>query len=211
MKFSKTNLLAKRAIDVVISSIVIFFSIPLIIVIGILIRIKLGAPILFKQERPGKDAFPFEMYKFRSMSNERDAHGNLKPDSERLTRFGCMLRSSSIDELPELWSVLKGEMSLVGPRPLLMEYLPLYSADQFRRHSLRPGITGWAQINGRNAISWDEKFRLDIWYVDNFSFLLDLKIIAITAWKIIVREGISHGEEVTMPRFLGERDGMVAK
>lgn len=163
----------------------------------------MGTPVIFSQIRPGKDGKPFRMYKFRSMKNATDEAGNPLPDDQRMTPFGAKLRSSSLDELPELWNVLKGEMSLVGPRPLLMEYLPLYSPEQYRRHEVRPGVTGWAQVNGRNAISWEDKFKLDVWYVDNRSFLLDLKIIFLTIKKVFVKEGISAQGEATMPRFTG--------
>lgn len=164
---------------------------------------KLGSPVLFRQTRPGKDGKPFGMIKFRTMRDAVDAEGNALPDAQRMTPFGQLLRSTSLDELPELWNVLKGDMSLVGPRPLLMEYLPLYSSEQFRRHDVRPGITGWAQINGRNALSWEEKFKLDVWYVENRSFWLDIKIIFLTIKKVLVRDGISAKGEATMPKFLG--------
>lgn len=176
---------------------------PLILVLILLIRQKLGSPVFFTQTRPGLYGEPFKMVKFRTMTDARDTDGNLLPDNIRLTALGRFLRSTSLDELPELWNVLKGEMSLVGPRPLLMEYLPLYTQAQARRHEVRPGITGWAQINGRNAISWDEKFKLDIWYVDNQSFWLDLKILLLTVKKVFVREGISAEGEATMPKFTG--------
>lgn len=164
----------------------------------------MGSPVLFCQTRPGRNGKPFQMIKFRTMRDAVDQQGNFLPDAERLTSLGRFLRSSSLDELPELWNVLKGEMSLVGPRPLLMEYLPLYSPDQARRHELRPGVTGWAQINGRNAISWEQKFALDVWYVDNQSLLLDLRILWLTIRKVIKREGISATGEATMPRFTGD-------
>ena len=176
---------------------------PLLLILIVLVRLKLGSPIFFTQVRPGLHGKPFKMIKFRTMTDARDADGNLLPDNIRLTAFGRFLRSTSLDELPELWNVLKGDMSLVGPRPLLMEYLPLYTAEQARRHQVRPGITGWAQINGRNAISWEEKFRLDVWYVDHQSFWLDLKILALTLKKVFVREGISAKDEATMPKFTG--------
>ena len=176
---------------------------PLLLILMVLVRLKLGSPIFFTQVRPGLHGKPFKMIKFRTMTDARDADGNLLPDNIRLTAFGRFLRSTSLDELPELWNVLKGDMSLVGPRPLLMEYLPLYTPEQARRHQARPGITGWAQINGRNAISWEEKFKLDVWYVDNQSFWLDLKILALTIKKVFVREGISAEGEATMPKFTG--------
>ena len=169
------------------------------------IRSKLGSPVLFKQIRPGLHGKPFTMVKFRTMTDARDASGALLPDAQRLTPFGRFLRASSLDELPELWNVLRGEMSLVGPRPLLMEDLPLYSLEQARRHEVRPGITGWAQVNGRNAISWTEKFALDVWYVDNRSLWLDMRILWLTVRKVLVRDGISAAGEATMPRFEGDK------
>ena len=168
-----------------------------------LVRRKLGSPVFFRQVRPGMNGKPFEMVKFRTMTDERGPDGQLLPDAVRLTPFGRFLRSSSLDELPELWNVLKGDMSLVGPRPLLMEYLPLYSPEQARRHEVRPGVTGWAQINGRNAISWEDKFKLDTWYVDNQSLWLDIKILWLTVKKVLVREGISAPGDATMPVFTG--------
>lgn len=180
---------------------------PLLVILAVLVRIKLGSPVLFKQERPGLNSRIFTMYKFRTMTDERDEAGNLLPDSERLPPFGKFLRSASLDELPELINVLKGDMSLVGPRPLLVEYLPRYSPFQARRHEVRPGITGWAQINGRNAISWEEKFALDVWYVENASLSLDLKILFLTVLKIIKREGISMEGQATMSKFLGPEEG----
>jgi len=165
------------------------------------VRRELGRPVLFRQVRPGLHGKPFMMYKFRTMTEERDAEGRLLPDEKRLTSFGAWLRSWSLDELPELFNVLKGDMSLVGPRPLLMEYLDRYTPEQFRRHEVKPGITGWAQINGRNAISWEEKFKLDVWYVDNWSLWLDMKIIALTFWKVIKREGINQPGHATMEEF----------
>lgn len=181
----------KRLFDIIASAIGLLLLMPVIAVVGLQIRRKLGSPVLFRQVRPGKDGKPFEMIKFRTMRDAIDDEGNLLPDTERITPFGQFLRSTSLDELPELWNVLKGDMSLVGPRPLLMEYLPLYSAEQYRRHEVRPGVTGWAQINGRNAISWEEKFNLDTWYVDNRSLWLDLKIIYLTIKKVLVRDGIT--------------------
>ncbi|HMY81583.1 MAG TPA: sugar transferase, partial [Agitococcus sp.] len=176
-----------------------------IIVVAILVNSKLGSPIFFKQIRPGLGGKPFKMVKFRTMLDAVDSQGNPLPDEVRLTDFGKFLRSTSLDELPELWNVLKGDMSLVGPRPLLMEYLPLYSADQARRHEVRPGVTGWAQINGRNAISWEQKFELDTWYVDNQSLWLDIKILFLTVWKVVHRDGISAAGEATMTRFTGTK------
>lgn len=191
----------KRLLDIVIAALMLLLLSPLIILIGILVRFDLGAPLLFYQLRPGKNAKAFRMIKFRTMRNVCD--GNPLPDAERLTQLGRFLRSTSLDELPGLLSVLKGDMSLVGPRPLLMEYLPLYSPEQARRHEVRPGITGWAQVNGRNALSWDEKFALDLWYIDNRSLMLDLKILLLTVRKVLVRDGISAVGEATMPKFTG--------
>ncbi len=195
----------KRLFDFSLAAVAIVLLMPFMILIGIMIRRKLGSPVLFRQIRPGLHGKPFEMIKFRTMRDAVDANGNPLPDSERMTPFGCFLRSTSLDELPELWNVLKGDMSLVGPRPLLMEYLPLYSPEQYRRHGVRPGVTGWAQINGRNALSWEEKFKLDVWYVDNRSLWLDLKIIFLTIKKVVVRDGISAEGEVTMPKFTGRK------
>ncbi|ESQ99728.1 sugar transferase [Stutzerimonas chloritidismutans AW-1] len=196
----------KRLFDIVASALGLLLLSIVIAVVAWKIRRKLGSPVLFRQVRPGLDGQPFEMIKFRTMRDAVDAQGNSLPDSERMTPFGSFLRASSLDELPELWNVLKGDMSLVGPRPLLMEYLPLYSAEQSRRHELRPGVTGWAQVNGRNALSWEEKFKLDIWYVDNRSFWLDLKIIFLTVKKVFIREGISAQGEATMSKFEGSVD-----
>ena len=193
----------KRLFDIIASAIGLFLFAPVIAVVAFQIRRKLGSPVLFRQVRPGKDGQPFEMVKFRTMRDAIDKHGDPLPDFERMTPFGAFLRSTSLDELPELWNVLKGDMSLVGPRPLLMEYLPLYSKEQYRRHQARPGVTGWAQVNGRNAINWEDKFRLDIWYVDNYSFWLDLKIIYLTVKKVLVRDGISAEGEATMSKFTG--------
>lgn len=193
----------KRMFDLCMSFIGLLILLPVIIIVSVMIDRRLGRPILFSQVRPGLHGKPFKMYKFRTMKDAVDSHGNPLPDSERMTPFGAFLRSSSLDELPGLWNVLKGDMSLVGPRPLLMEYLPLYSAEQARRHEVKPGITGWAQVNGRNAISWEQKFQYDIWYVENQSFWLDLKIIALTLKKVLVREGISAAGEVTMSKFSG--------
>jgi len=176
---------------------------PVILLLAVLVRVKLGSPVLFRQVRPGMDGRAFQMAKFRTMTDGRGTNGELLPDADRLTGFGQFLRSSSLDELPELWNVLKGDMSLVGPRPLLMEYLPLYSERQARRHEVRPGITGWAQVNGRNALSWDEKFELDVWYVENRTLWLDIKIIFLTIWQVIKRDGISEPGAATMSRFTG--------
>jgi len=193
----------KRLFDISASTIGLLLLAPVIALLAWQIRKKLGSPVLFRQIRPGLHGKPFQMVKFRTMRDAIGPDGQPLPDAERMTPFGSFLRSASLDELPELWNVLKGEMSLVGPRPLLMEYLPLYSSEQARRHQVRPGVTGWAQINGRNALSWEEKFRLDVWYVDNQSFWLDLKILALTVKKVFVREGISAAGEATMPRFTG--------
>lgn len=178
---------------------------PILGLISLLIRFKLGSPILFRQQRPGFYGKPFFCYKFRTMTNSRDGDGNLLPDSERLNGFGRFLRSTSLDELPELFNVLKGDMSLVGPRPLLMQYLERYTPEQMRRHEVKPGITGWAQVNGRNALTWEEKFKLDVWYVDNWSLWLDLKIIAMTIWKILKREGINQPGHATVEYFRGSK------
>lgn len=196
----------KRIFDISFSlATLLAVAVPLF-ALAVMVRCFLGAPVLFAQIRPGLAGKPFHMIKFRTMTDVHDAAGKLLPDAERLTRFGRFLRSSSLDELPELWNVLKGDMSLVGPRPLLMEYLPLYSSEQARRHHVRPGITGWAQINGRNAISWEEKFVLDVWYVDHQGFFLDLKILILTVWRVLMREGISAGGEATMSKFTGTQD-----
>ncbi|MBV1928181.1 MAG: sugar transferase [Gammaproteobacteria bacterium] len=193
----------KRLFDITSAFIGIVVLLPLLVVASMLVRVKLGSPVLFVQKRPGLDGNIFPMIKFRSMRDALDTRGNVLPDSERLTPFGKKLRGLSLDELPGLFSVLKGDMSLVGPRPLLVEYLPLYSAEQARRHEVRPGITGWAQVNGRNAISWEDKFKFDVWYVDNQSFWLDIKILLLTVKKVLVRDGISAKGEVTMSKFTG--------
>ncbi|MBB5322524.1 sugar transferase [Marinobacter oulmenensis] len=196
----------KRLFDVLCALFAIMLLFPVILVVGILIHRKLGSPILFRQTRPGKGGKPFLMIKFRTMLDAVDKQGNPLPDDQRMTAFGRFLRSTSLDELPELWNVLKGEMSLVGPRPLLMEYLPLYSEEQYRRHDVCPGVTGWAQVNGRNALSWEDKFKLDVWYVDNQSFLLDLKILFLTVKKVLIRDGISGEGEATMSKFSGNQN-----
>ena len=193
----------KRAFDIFVSALALTLGAPLFAILALLVRVKLGAPVFFAQMRPGLRGALFPLRKFRTMTDARDANGALLDDARRLTPFGRWLRATSLDELPELWSVLIGDMSLVGPRPLLKDYLPLYSAEQARRHEVKPGLTGWAQVNGRNALSWEEKFRFDIWYVDHRSFFLDLKIIALTLVKILQREGIAHDGEATAPRFLG--------
>ena len=193
----------KRLFDIVAGATALFLLSPIIAIVAWQIRRKLGSPVLFRQTRPGLNGKPFEMIKFRTMRDAIGPDGQPLPDAERMTAFGSFLRASSLDELPELWNVLKGEMSLVGPRPLLMEYLPLYSTEQARRHDVHPGVTGWAQINGRNALSWEEKFRLDVWYVENRSFWLDLKILALTVRKVFVREGISAEGQATVDYFKG--------
>ena len=193
----------KRSLDLLISSILLVLLGPVLIIVALMICVKLGRPIFFLQLRPGLKGKPFEIIKFRTMMNLADDNENSLPDGKRLTTIGKFLRSTSIDEIPELWNVMKGDMSLVGPRPLLMEYLPLYNKDQVRRHEIRPGITGWAQINGRNALSWEEKFELDVWYVDNQSFWLDLKILFKTIKQVFLRDSISAEGEATMPSFTG--------
>lgn len=196
----------KRSFDFICSFLLLLFLSPIILIVLFLVRIKLGSPILFKQQRPGLHGKPFYVYKFRSMTDEKDSNGELLPDYSRLTPFGKFLRKLSLDELPQLYNVLKGELSLVGPRPLLMEYLPLYSSDQARRHEVRPGITGWAQVNGRNAITWEDKFKLDVWYVDHQSFVLDLRILWMTVSKVVKSEGISANNHVTISKFTGSKD-----
>lgn len=199
----------KRIFDLVVVLATLAILLPVLLILACLVRIRLGEPILFSQTRPGKNGVPFTMHKFRTMTNARDTNDILLPDEYRLTSFGQFLRSSSLDELPELFNVLKGDMSLVGPRPLLMEYLPLYSSDQSRRHEVRPGITGWAQINGRNAISWEEKFKLDVWYVDNCSLWLDIKILWLTVLRVASRSGISQNGHATMEKFRGTNTGKI--
>lgn len=193
----------KRLLDITLSASALVLLAPVMGVVAWQISRKLGSPVLFRQTRPGLGGRPFEMIKFRSMLDAVDASGQPLPDSQRLTPFGSLLRSTSLDELPELWNVLKGDMSLVGPRPLLMEYLPLYSAQQYRRHEVRPGVTGWAQINGRNALSWEDKFKLDVWYIEHQSLSLDIKILFMTLKKVVVRDGISAQGEATTSRFTG--------
>ena len=196
----------KRLFDILASLFSLLLLFPVLLIVAFLIKLKLGSPVFFRQTRPGLNGKPFEMVKFRTMRDALDAEGNPLPDEQRMTRLGTLLRATSLDELPELWNVLKGDMSLVGPRPLLMEYLPLYSAEQYRRHETRPGVTGWAQINGRNALSWGEKFKLDVWYVDNQSIWLDLKILVLTVRQVLVRDGISADGQATMERFTGSCD-----
>ncbi|MBL0598182.1 sugar transferase [Aeromonas jandaei] len=195
----------KRLFDILFSFCGLVLLFPLICVLALQVRRKIGSPVLFRQTRPGLNGRPFEMVKFRTMKDVVDGNGNPLPDSERIIPFGDKLRRSSCDELPELWNVLKGDMSLVGPRPLLMQYLPLYSSEQARRHEVRPGVTGWAQINGRNSLSWEDKFKLDVWYVDNNSFWLDIKILLLTVKKVFVKEGISAEGHTTIAPFTGSQ------
>lgn len=198
----------KRLLDIVIASIALILLSPLYAFVAYKVKKNLGSPVLFRQVRPGLHGKPFEMIKFRTMTDERDEHGNLLPNEQRLPKFGKMLRATSLDEMPELWNVIKGDMSIVGPRPLLMDYLPLYNEEQAKRHKVRPGMTGYAQVNGRNSISWEEKFKLDTWYVENQSIWLDFKIMFQTVKKVLVKEGINQSEEVTMTRFIGnKKDG----
>lgn len=196
----------KRFFDVVAAVCGLVVLGPLLLIVAIGVLLLLGTPIIFSQIRPGHKEAPFTLYKFRSMRDVKDEQGKLLPDAKRLTRFGKLLRATSLDELPALWNVVRGDMSLVGPRPLLMEYLPLYTPEQARRHDVRPGITGWAQVNGRNVISWEEKFNLDVWYVDNQSFWLDLKILFMTVKKVLIREGISAEGQATVSKFTGTPD-----
>ncbi len=196
----------KRLFDIVTTLLFLPFTLLVCFVIALFVKIKLGSPVLFKQPRPGLNSNIFNMIKFRTMTNERDLDGNLLPDSVRLTKFGKFLRSTSLDELPGLWNVIKGNMSLVGPRPLLIEYVSLYNSKQARRHEVLPGITGWAQVNGRNAITWDEKFDLDVWYVDNRSIWLDIKILWLTINKVFIRDGVNQTNHVTMQKFKGNPD-----
>jgi len=203
MNVNSFRTLIKRLFDLLISLVLLILLSPVMLVIAVLVRIKLGKPVLFSQERPGLHDRLFRLYKFRTMRDLRGPDGRLLPDEERLTKFGRFLRASSLDELPELFNVLKGEMSLVGPRPLLVAYLDRYTPEQARRHEVLPGITGWAQVNGRNALSWEAKFKLDVWYVDNQSFWLDLKILFLTLWKALKREGISAPGSATAPEFMG--------
>lgn len=197
--------MAKRLFDITVAFLCLLLLLPLLLLIALIIRLKLGSPVIYRQRRPGRRGEIFVIYKFRSMRDAVDGAGNPLPDADRLSGFGKLLRSTSLDELPELWNVLKGDMSLVGPRPLLVEYLPLYTQEQRRRHEVLPGLTGWAQVKGRNSLSWEEKFELDVWYVDNRSMWLDLKILAMTLWQVVRRSGISQEGEATMSRFTGER------
>jgi len=198
---------SKRTFDLIFASGGLILISPILLIISILVWIKIGDPIFFKQKRPGYKEKPFWIYKFRTMSEKRDKHGNLLPDKNRITSFGKFLRTFSLDELPEMLNIIRGEMSFVGPRPLLMEYLDRYSETQRKRHEALPGITGWAQINGRNILTWEDKFRFDIWYIDNWSFWLDIKILVITFWKVIKREGISQPGHATSEKFTGNNTG----
>lgn len=197
---------SKRLLDIILSAIILILASPLLLLTAVLIFLSYGAPIFFKHERPGKDGLPFKLIKFRSMRDARDQKGNILPDAERITRFGRFIRRTSIDELPEFYNVLRGDMSLVGPRPLLMQYLKRYSVEQARRHDVLPGVTGWAQINGRNAISWDDKFKYDLWYIDHWTFWLDVKIIFLTIWKVLKGDGVSQPGRATMDEFMGNSD-----
>jgi sugar transferase EpsL len=199
----RTSYCGKRAADLLLASLAIAILSPMLLAVGVLVRLFLGRPVLFRQRRPGLHGLLFTCLKFRTMRGTRDSAGKLLPDADRLTSLGSFLRRTSLDELPELWNVIRGDMSLVGPRPLLPEYLPRYNAFQRRRHEVRPGITGWAQVNGRNALTWEQKFKLDIWYVDHQSFWLDVKILWLTLLTVVRRQGIEHGGHATMPEFLG--------
>lgn len=196
----------KRLLDIIIASVALILLSPLYLYVAYKVRKNLGSPVMFRQVRPGLNGEPFEMIKFRTMTDERDEKGNLLPNDQRLPKFGKMLRATSLDEMPELWNVIKGDMSIVGPRPLLMDYLPLYNEEQAKRHKVRPGMTGYAQVNGRNAISWEKKFELDVWYVENQSIWLDFKIMFQTVKKVLVKEGINQSEEVTMTKFTGNKE-----
>lgn len=195
--------IAKRVFDLVVGGTISILLFPVFVMVGLLVRLKLGKPVFFRQQRPGLHGRPFMLYKFRTMTDACDAEGRLLPDAARMTAFGRFLRSTSLDELPELFNVLKGEMSLVGPRPLLMKYLPRYTPEQMRRHEVKPGITGWAQVNGRNALSWEQKFAMDVWYVDNYSLGLDMRVLIKTLWVALRREGISQPGVATMQEFMG--------
>lgn len=203
----RVSLFAKRFFDLAAVVVTAPLWAPVLAGLALLVRLKLGSPVLFRQKRPGRNEVIFELLKFRTMTDARGADGVPLPDSERLTPFGRWLRATSLDELPEFWNVLRGEMSLVGPRPLLVQYLPRYSPEQHRRHAVPPGLTGWAQINGRNAISWEQKFALDAWYVDHRTLFLDLRILVVTVWRVLSRRGISAAGDATMPEFMGERGG----
>jgi sugar transferase EpsL len=197
-----------RSFDFIVSFVLLVILAPLFLMVGLLLLLSIGSPIIFKQQRPGLLGKPFTLYKFRTMKNEYSPSGDLLPDGARLTKVGQFLRSTSLDELPELFNVLVGDMSLVGPRPLLMEYLPLYTTTQARRHEVRPGITGWAQVNGRNAVSWEERFEMDVWYVDNRTLFLNFKIMWMTVLSVLKKEGISKEGHATMPKFTGTKGGL---
>jgi lipopolysaccharide/colanic/teichoic acid biosynthesis glycosyltransferase len=205
MAMSSSYLALKRVLDLLLASALLVVLSPVLLLVAFLVRLRLGAPALFRQRRPGFQAKPFVLLKFRTMTDARDDQGKLLPDEQRLTDFGRFLRSTSLDELPELLNVVKGDMSLVGPRPLLRRYLERYTGEQMRRHEAKPGLTGWAQVNGRNAITWEQKFALDVWYVDHASLALDLKIMGLTLWKILTREGINQPGQATMAEFMGEK------
>ena len=195
----------KRLLDIILAGFALIVLSPVMLVTAILVRTKLGSPVIFHQNRPGKDEKIFRLYKFRSMTNEKDENGNLLPDEVRLTKFGKRLRATSLDELPELWNILRGDMSIVGPRPLLVKYLPLYNEEQKHRHDIRPGLTGWAQVHGRNAVSWEEKFSLDVWYVEHLSLWIDIKTVFLTVKNVLRREGISAENSATMEEFTGTK------
>lgn len=205
-RFTRYSILIKSMLDRLVAVITLLLFSPLLAIIATIIYTRIGKPIFFAQPRPGKDDQIFTFYKFRTMTNERDVDGNLLPDEQRLTALGQFLRQTSLDELPQLWNVLKGDMSFVGPRPLMVEYLDRYSPEQARRHKVKPGITGWAQVNGRNAVAWEERFKLDVWYVDHWSPWLDLEILFLTVWKVLQREGISQAGHATMEDFRGKRN-----
>lgn len=196
----------KRLMDIVLSGCGLLVLSPVLLVTAVLVRVKLGSPVIFRQPRPGRDGVVFNLYKFRSMTDETDENGNLLPDEVRLTKFGKLLRATSLDELPELWNILRGDMSVVGPRPLLVKYLPLYNEQQRHRHDVRPGLTGWAQVHGRNLIGWEEKFQLDLWYVEHLSFAVDVKTVFLTVRHVLRREGISSGTAATMEEFTGTKE-----
>lgn len=198
----------KRLMDIVLSGCGLLVLSPVLLVTAVLVRVKLGSPVIFRQPRPGRDGVVFNLYKFRSMTDETDENGNLLPDEIRLTKFGKLLRATSLDELPELWNILRGDMSVVGPRPLLVKYLPLYNEQQRHRHDVRPGLTGWAQIHGRNLIGWEEKFQLDLWYVEHISFAVDVKTILLTVRNVLRREGISSESAATMEEFTGTKEDL---
>ena len=198
----------KRLLDILISGLALILLSPVLLVVAILVRTKLGSPVIFHQERPGKNEKIFTLCKFRTMTEKKDEQGNLLPDSKRLTKFGKFLRATSLDELPELWNILRGDMSVVGPRPLLVKYLPLYNEQQRHRHDVRPGLTGWAQVHGRNLIGWEEKFRLDVWYVEHLSFAVDVKTILLTVRNVLRREGISSESAATMEEFTGTKEDL---